>query len=86
MPGGGVLTLTTRALPRHVEIAVADTGPGLDPAQLFRPYHTTKPGGTGLGLVIAQGILSDHRGELDVESAPQRGTTFRLRLPTAASA
>jgi len=86
MPAGGVLTLTTRVLPRQVEIAVSDTGPGIDPAQLFRPYHTTKPDGTGLGLVIAQGIVSDHRGELDVESAPQRGTTFRLRLPVAASA
>jgi two-component system nitrogen regulation sensor histidine kinase NtrY len=86
MPAGGVLTLTTRVLPRQVEIAVSDSGPGIDPAQLFRPYHTTKPDGTGLGLVIAQGIVSDHRGELDVESAPQRGTTFRLRLPVAASA
>jgi signal transduction histidine kinase len=86
MPEGGVLTLTTRSLPRQAEIAVADTGPGLDTAQLFRPYHTTKPDGSGLGLVITQGIVSDHRGELDVESAPQRGTTFRLRLPVAAAA
>jgi signal transduction histidine kinase len=84
MPDGGVLTLATRALPRHVELLVSDTGPGLDERQLFQPYHTTKPGGTGLGLVIVQSIVSDHRGELDVESAPGRGTAFRLRLPLVA--
>jgi signal transduction histidine kinase len=84
MPQGGVLRVATRALPRRVEIVVSDTGPGLDEQQkqtLFRPYHTTKPGGTGLGLVIAQSIVSDHRGELDVQSEPGRGATFLLRLP-----
>lgn len=84
MPQGGVLRVATRALPRHAEILVSDTGPGLDEQQrktLFRPYHTTKPGGTGLGLVIAQSIVSDHRGELDVQSEPGRGATFLLRLP-----
>jgi signal transduction histidine kinase len=84
MPSGGTLRVTTRALPRHAEIALSDTGAGLDEEQrrqLFRPYHTTKPGGTGLGLVIVQGIVSDHRGELDVQSQPGAGTTFLMRLP-----
>lgn len=88
MPDGGVLTVSTATRGRHAEVAVGDTGPGLDAAQrelLFQPYHTTKPSGTGLGLVIVQGIVSDHRGYVEVDSQPGRGTTFRLLLPLLAA-
>jgi signal transduction histidine kinase len=50
-------------------------------AQVFTPYHTTKPGGTGLGLVIAQAIVVDHGGRIEAVSAPGHGATFRLVLP-----
>ena len=84
MPAGGTLTLRTRVDAEGALVEVADTGPGLGDeqlAQLFTPYHTTKPGGTGLGLVIAQGIAVDHGGGIEASSEPGRGTTFRLVLP-----
>jgi nitrogen fixation/metabolism regulation signal transduction histidine kinase len=89
MPHGGVLRVATRAEARSIAIEVADSGPGLsDEARrnLFRPYHTTKPAGTGLGLVIVQSIVSDHRGALEVTSEPGRGAVFTIKLPPAAEA
>ncbi len=51
-------------------------------AHLFTPYQTTKPEGTGLGLVIAQGIAADHGGRIEVAAGePGQGATFRLVLP-----
>jgi nitrogen fixation/metabolism regulation signal transduction histidine kinase len=84
MPSGGTLGLKTRAVPGGLALEVRDSGPGLSEeqrARLFTPYYTTKPGGTGLGLVIAQGIVSDHGGRLEVQSEPGRGTAFSLLLP-----
>jgi signal transduction histidine kinase len=86
MPEGGLLRVETRRGPRGVEIAVADSGPGLQPeqqAQLFKPYFTTRPGGTGLGLAIVQGIVSDHRGFVEVKTSPGAGSTFTIVLPAA---
>jgi two-component system, NtrC family, nitrogen regulation sensor histidine kinase NtrY len=86
MPSGGLLRVETRRGPRGVEIAVADSGPGLNPeqqAQLFKPYFTTRPGGTGLGLAIVQGIVSDHRGFVEVTTAPGAGSTFTIVLPAS---
>jgi two-component system nitrogen regulation sensor histidine kinase NtrY len=86
MPEGGLLRVQTRRGSRGVEIAVADSGPGLQPeqqAQLFKPYFTTRPGGTGLGLAIVQGIVSDHRGFVDVQTTPGAGSTFTIVLPAA---
>jgi two-component system, NtrC family, nitrogen regulation sensor histidine kinase NtrY len=84
MQDHGTLVVATRCAPRAVEIAIVDSGPGLsEEAQvsLFQPYHTTKPGGTGLGLVIVQSIVSDHRGTLEVASVPGAGATFTIRIP-----
>jgi two-component system, NtrC family, nitrogen regulation sensor histidine kinase NtrY len=84
MPEGGTLTVRTAAGADGVRIDVADTGPGLTDDQrtrLFTPYYTTKRGGTGLGLAIVQGIVADHGGRVQVESAAGRGTTFTLVLP-----
>ena len=65
-------------------IEVADTGPGVPPEQLgmiFEPYFTTKPGGTGLGLWIAQQIIMAHNGMIKAANAPGGGAVFTVRLP-----
>ncbi len=70
-----------------VELAVVDRGRGMDEATRARagePFFTTKgPGRLGIGLAVVQVVAARHHGALDVESAPDRGTTVRLRLPTA---
>jgi two-component system, NtrC family, nitrogen regulation sensor histidine kinase NtrY len=84
MPRGGDLTIGTRAFNGRVEISVSDTGSGFTPeecARLFTPYYTTKQHGTGLGLAIVQSVVSDHGGKIAVESAQEKGTTFRIELP-----
>ena len=84
MPGGGVLTIRTRASEGGVRLEVSDTGQGLTPEEcerLFTPYYTTKTHGTGLGLAIVQSVISDHHGRISVESQPGKGATFRIELP-----
>ena len=66
---------------------MSDNGPGLSPdmpAQLFRPFATTKPQGMGLGLAISRSIVEAHGGRLWLESATA-GCTFAFTLPTAAA-
>jgi two-component system nitrogen regulation sensor histidine kinase NtrY len=87
MPEGGALRVRTRALEGMALIEVEDTGPGMSEeqrARLFTPYYTTKPGGTGLGLAIVQGIVADHGGRIEVRSAPGKGTTFTIAIPSRA--
>jgi two-component system nitrogen regulation sensor histidine kinase NtrY len=84
MPEGGRLTVATARRDGAAELVVSDTGKGLTPEErdrLFTPYYTTKQHGTGLGLAIVQSVISDHGGKISVESAPDRGTTFRIILP-----
>jgi two-component system cell cycle sensor histidine kinase/response regulator CckA len=76
--------------PTYVKIEVDDTGAGMDEQvkeRLFEPFFTTKKdlGGTGLGLPVVYGIVSSHRGLIDVESVKGRGAAFRLYLPTRAT-
>jgi signal transduction histidine kinase len=82
---GGKLTVSTRRVDDHVEIAIQDTGPGiaLDVGKrLFEQFFTTKPQGTGLGLYISRQIIEEqHGGTLRWESAPGAGTTFTATLP-----
>ena len=71
---------------RYLAISVSDTGSGMDETtkrKIFDPFFTTKdPGkGTGLGLALVHSIIENHRGMIDVESEPGRGTTFHLFLP-----
>jgi CheY-like chemotaxis protein len=73
---------------RHAALTVRDTGHGMDEetrAQAFEPFFTTKAGsgGTGLGLSMVYGIVQQSRGRIAVESAPERGSCFRILLPCA---
>ena len=85
MPRGGELWLQTENGTDTVRVQVRDSGVGMDPetrAKIFDPFFTTKEiKGTGLGLSVAYGIVSRHRGEIDVQSEPGVGTVFTLSFP-----
>ena len=89
MDDRGKLTVrTAKNLTRSGEVVleVEDTGMGIpraDQSKIFEPFYTTKPPGrgTGLGLSICYGIVEDHRGRIEVDSTPGRGTVFRVFLP-----
>ena len=86
--GQGTITIRTRDAGAHVVLEFADTGEGIEPANLariFEPFFTTKPvgKGTGLGLSVAYGIVRDHGGEIAVDSTRGQGTVFRVLLPVA---
>jgi len=85
MPGGGSLTITTTKHPSHVTVSVADTGPGIPKAEshlIFKPFHTTKKTGTGLGLTSTRQAVEAHGGTIMFESTEGKGTTFTITLPT----
>jgi signal transduction histidine kinase len=90
MPNGGELTISTKSTARGgrdwIKVSVQDTGigiPKLDQARIFEPFYTTKgqEGGTGLGLSVTYGIITDHGGQIDVESQPGAGSKFSVWLP-----
>jgi two-component system, NtrC family, nitrogen regulation sensor histidine kinase NtrY len=84
MKQGGTLVVRTAAHGGWVRIEVSDSGEGLTDEEcqrLFTPYYTTKQHGTGLGLAIVQGVVSDHHGQIAVESARGKGATFLVDLP-----
>jgi two-component system nitrogen regulation sensor histidine kinase GlnL len=72
---------TTR---RCIRIQISDTGKGIERENLqkiFDPFYTNKSEGTGMGLSVAHGIITEHRGVIEVESQPGRGTSFYLYIP-----
>jgi signal transduction histidine kinase len=86
MSSGGTLTLSARSTGHSAALEVIDTGPGMTAelaAQIFDPFFTTKPHGTGLGLATVRNLVLQNRGTISVESAPGRGTRFRINLPLA---
>jgi signal transduction histidine kinase len=85
MPSGGTLTLRTLESPGGVVVEIADTGAGMTPevrARCLDPFFSTKGDkGTGLGLAMVFGIVQRQQGQIDIESTPGVGTTFRITLP-----
>jgi len=88
MPKGGRLHLSARrADARYMELLVEDTGTGIAPEHLdkiFNLYFTTKTGGSGVGLALVYRTIHLHDGDIDVQSVPGHGTTFRVTLPIQA--
>ncbi len=88
MPGGGEIILQASREAEFVKLDVIDTGCGIAPDMLpkiFKPFHTTKPGGTGLGLPTTRKIIQAHGGKIDAQSEEGRGTKVSIRLPIALS-
>ena len=92
---GGHVLVRVREQDAEAVLTVQDTGVGMTPADLIRvfdrfwradPARQRATGGTGLGLTIAQRIVRDHDGRIDVTSEPGAGTTFTVRLPLRAPA
>lgn len=84
MQPGGTLRIRSRADDDNVYLLFGDTGAGIkqdDLVRLFQPYHTTKAGGHGLGLMIVQRIMREHGGQIGIESKEDIGTLVTLQFP-----
>jgi signal transduction histidine kinase len=84
MPKGGTLTARSRRMSDAIHIEVEDTGIGIrrdDMGKLFQPFYTTKPTGTGLGLVSSKTVIEALGGTIKIESTPNVGTKVTLMLP-----
>ncbi|MDQ3341298.1 MAG: HAMP domain-containing histidine kinase [Myxococcota bacterium] len=83
-PNGGSVKLRVRSTAQSVMLDVVDSGRGIPPEDLERlgaPFFTTRPNGTGLGVVLAQGVITQHGGSLAYVSTPGKGTTATISLP-----
>ena len=90
MPDGGTVRVRESVEgggghgPLGVAIQISDTGPGILPEQaerIFKPFYTTRPDGTGLGLAVVRQVIEEHGGSVAVRSSPGQGATFVVRLP-----
>ncbi|MDA8432365.1 MAG: HAMP domain-containing sensor histidine kinase, partial [Nitrospiraceae bacterium] len=83
-PEGGAITVTTAAEEDKVLLSIADTGAGIpeeDIEKIFDPFYSTKRLRFGMGLPLVKQIIAEHLGEIKIESAPGRGTTFTMSFP-----
>ncbi len=84
MSSGGILRVHSTVSNNEVTLRFSDEGEGIDSedlARVFQPYFTTKEGGHGLGMMIVQRIMNEHRGSISIHSEKTRGTTVTLRFP-----
>lgn len=84
MPNGGELMLRTQKNGKDAVIIVSDTGRGIEPEdidRIFDAFHSTKPGGSGLGLSTSRKIIEAHNGSIRVDSLKGKGTSFTIQLP-----
>lgn len=84
MPSGGEIALLARTDSRQVVLEVIDTGRGMSAevlAKAFRPFYSTRSGGSGLGLPTTRKIIAAHGGFIDAQSEVGHGTKFTIRLP-----
>jgi signal transduction histidine kinase len=87
MPEGGELTLQAESRDGAVILRLIDTGIGMTPEvmrEIFKPFFSTRPGGSGLGLPTTKRIIEAHGGSISVASEPGKGTMFTIQLPAAA--
>ncbi|SHI05625.1 ATP-binding protein [Desulfosporosinus lacus] len=86
MPAGGNLNIVTKQSDEMAIITLSDTGEGISEDEMIRifdPFYTTKEAGTGLGLSISYQSIKLHGGIIEVNSVPNKGTTFIIELPVA---
>jgi len=86
MDQGGELLIRTVRRPDAAVLQISDTGKGIPPDKLptiFRPYSSSRSGGTGLGLATARKIIEAHHGTISVHSELGKGTSFTIELPLA---
>ncbi len=84
MPNGGTLAIVLRYENDEAILSITDTGAGMTEEQrkeLFKPFYSTKEKGTGLGLAVSKKIIQDHKGRIQVITAPNIGSTFTICLP-----
>jgi signal transduction histidine kinase len=89
MQGKGAIAIRIAARTGYGAIEIEDTGPGIAPdvrEKLFRPFFSTKPGGTGLGLPTARRIIEEHGGTITIDCPARGGTCVVVRLPAAPAA
>ena len=89
--GGGSITVATHNVqprragaPTGIRVTIKDTGEGIAPenlSRIFDPFFSTKSDGTGLGLSVAHGIVTEHEGRIEVSSSAGRGTTIVIDIP-----
>ena len=82
--GRAVLRIGAYRVGDWLEIRTNDTGPGIAPElfdRVFEPLYSTRSFGVGLGLPLVKQVLTEHRGQVEVDSSPGVGTTLILRLP-----
>jgi PAS domain S-box-containing protein len=88
MSGKGEISISAKITDGMLKIAIADTGPGMKEeviVNLFKPFYTTKPGHSGLGLSYSKRVVESHGGKLEVRSSVGNGTTISINLPINAS-
>ncbi len=86
MDMGGTVTISLKNVQDKIQVTVRDEGRGIEKDKipdLFKPFYTTKAGGTGLGLQLVKQIIEEHEGNIHVNSILNEGTSFVVELPLA---